>query len=93
MSVGVRVCLVGVPLRGRGARLGGAVDDEMVKVAERLADEFPDVPSVVVVQAIGSCLAECSSQSPYFVEQAARARLCSQRATLEHPSRASRAAP
>ncbi len=61
------------------------MDNDMVRVAERLVDEFPDVPCVVVVQAVCSCLDECSSQSPFFVEQAARAHLCALKATVERP--------
>lgn len=68
------------------------MDNEMARVAERLADEFPGLPPVVVVQAVCGCLAECSSQSPFFVEQAARAQLCALRGTLERPRRVRRAA-
>lgn len=68
------------------------MDVDMVRVAERLAEEFPDVPCVLVVQAVADCLAECSSQSPYFVEQAARAHLCCPPATSLRPHRVRRAA-
>ena len=51
---------------------------ELASVAERLAQEFSDLPSRVVIDAVCGCAGECGSAGPFFIEQAARARLCSQ---------------
>jgi hypothetical protein len=51
---------------------------ELASVAERLAQEFSDLPSRVVIDAVCGCAGECAAAGPYFIEQAARARLCAQ---------------
>jgi hypothetical protein len=53
------------------------MDLELAGVAERLAVEFADLPSAVVIEAVCTCASECASAGPMFIEQAARANLCS----------------
>ncbi|MGZ4612983.1 MAG: hypothetical protein ACXV1K_07415 [Kineosporiaceae bacterium] len=50
---------------------------ELAWVAERLALEFTDLPCTVVIDAVCSCAGECDDAGPFFIEQAARARLTS----------------
>jgi hypothetical protein len=51
------------------------MEAELVGVAERLAAEFPQVPALEVMATVCSCSDECDHASPFFVEQATRARL------------------
>ena len=51
------------------------MDLELAGVAERLAVEFADLPSIVVIDAVCTCAGECANAGPLFVEQGARARL------------------
>jgi hypothetical protein len=48
---------------------------EIPEVAERLAEEFSDVPPMVVMETVCICAEDCDHASPLFVEQAARASL------------------
>ena len=48
---------------------------ELAWVAERLAQEFTDLPSTVVIDVVCTCAGECAAAGPFFIEQAARAQL------------------
>jgi hypothetical protein len=47
---------------------------ELAEVAERLVQEFPDLPILAVIGAVCQCADECDA-GPFFIEQAVRARL------------------
>jgi hypothetical protein len=47
---------------------------ELAEVAERLVQEFPDLPVLAVIGAVCACVDECDA-GPFFIEQAVRARL------------------
>jgi len=49
--------------------------DDVASVAEILVTEFAMVDSVTVMKTVCSCCDECETASPFFIEQAARARL------------------
>jgi hypothetical protein len=53
------------------------MNDEWAGVAERMADEFADLPRAVVLEVVGHCADECEFASPFFLEQAVRASLVS----------------
>jgi len=67
------------------------MDLELAGVAERLAVEFADLPTVVVIDAVCSCAGECANAGPLFVEAGARARLVAWCA--EHPPTATLPTP
>lgn len=54
-------------------------DDDIADVAERLVEEFSDLPPIRVLEAVSDAAGEYVTSSPMFLEQAARARLLSQR--------------
>jgi hypothetical protein len=60
------------------------MNDEWAGVAERMANEFIDLPWNAVLLAVCACAEECEFASPLFLEQAVRARLTSD-ALAEHP--------
>ena len=47
---------------------------DLADVAERLVQEFPDLPVLDVIGAVCECADECDA-GPFFIEQAVRARL------------------
>ena len=49
------------------------MNHEMSGVAERLANEFSELPWRTVLDAVCACADECEFASPMFLEQAARA--------------------
>jgi hypothetical protein len=51
------------------------MNDEWAGVAERLVNEFVELPWNVVLQVVSACAEDCEFASPLFLEQAARARL------------------
>jgi hypothetical protein len=53
-------------------------DDDIAGVAERLVEEFSDLPPIMVLEAVSRCSDEFGTYSPMFLEQAARARLLKQ---------------
>lgn len=50
-------------------------DDDIAGVAERLVEEFSDLPPIRVLEAVSDTASEYGTYSPMFLEQAARARL------------------
>lgn len=50
-------------------------DDDIAGVAERLVDEFSDLPPIRILEAVSDAASEYGTYSPMFLEQAARARL------------------
>jgi hypothetical protein len=50
-------------------------DDDIAGVAERLFEEFSDLPAIMILEAVSMCADEFGTYSPMFLEQAARARL------------------
>ena len=54
------------------------MNHEMSGVAERLANEFCELPWRTILDAVCACADECEFASPMFLEQAARA-------VLAHP--------
>jgi hypothetical protein len=51
------------------------MNDEWAGVAERLVNEFIELPWNTVLQVVSACAEDCEFASPLFLEQAARARL------------------
>jgi hypothetical protein len=51
------------------------MNHEMSGVAERLANEFAELPWRTILDAVSACADECEFASPMFLEQAARAAL------------------
>ena len=58
------------------------MEHEVAGIAERLVEEFSSIPYPVVVEAVCDCAGACPDAHPYFLEQAARARLVRQRQPL-----------
>jgi hypothetical protein len=50
-------------------------DDDIAGVAERLVEEFSDLPPIRILEAVTDAAGEYGTYSPMFLEQAARARL------------------
>ena len=59
--------------------MGASLNLELACVAERLSQEFTDLPSTVVIDVVCSCAGECAAAGPFFIEQAARAQLVTRR--------------
>jgi len=74
-----------VNLPAAGLSLGAQMNSEMAGVAERLVDEFGNLPRMVVLETVRSCAGECDKASPFFVEQAARASLSAHRKGVTCP--------
>lgn len=55
------------------------MEREVAGIAERLVQEFANLPWNVVVEAVCDCAGSCREANPFFVEQAARATLVKQR--------------
>ena len=51
------------------------MNDEWAGVAERLVNEFIELPWNTVLQVVSACAEDCEFASPLFLEQAARAQL------------------
>jgi hypothetical protein len=51
------------------------MNDEWAGVAERLVNEFVELPWNTVLQVVSACAEDCEFASPLFLEQAARAKL------------------
>lgn len=51
------------------------MNDEWAGVAERLGDEFVELPGNIVSQVVSACAEDCEFASSLFLEQAARAKL------------------
>ena len=58
------------------------MEREVAGIAERLVQEFTNLPWSVVVDAVCDCAGACREANPFFVEQAARAALVQQRVSL-----------
>jgi hypothetical protein len=55
------------------------MDVGMIAIAERLVDEFGEIPTSRVVRVVTDCVDEYPSDGSLFIEQAARARLSAYR--------------
>lgn len=51
------------------------METTLMAVTELLAEEFGDLPSSTVARVVSDCLEEHSNHEPFFIEQAAGARL------------------
>ncbi len=61
---------------------------ELAGVAERLVQEFPALPTLAVIDAVCACAGQCAAAGPFFIEQAARARLAAREREVTGPATA-----